>query len=153
MSPLSRSSFWALHQRLSSGIVTFRKTTGPMSSPKLLCSFLKPFRLNCLCHMPRLSCTFSGNSFGMGRHAERMRLLCSDFYRGYRSAEEEEIVIHFICQCPSLTRCRCRLFGSSFLVRLMKLSSIVIKDIASYIELSGWFSSVGRSCFDVQPLR
>ena len=52
----------------------------------------------------------------MGRHAERMRLPFNDFCRGCRSAEEEETVILFLCQCPSLTRCRYRLSGSAFLV-------------------------------------
>lgn len=78
----------------------------------------------------------------MGRHAERMRLPFNDFCRGCRSAEEEETVIHFLCQCPSLARCRYRLFGSPFLVSLTELSSIDVKDIASFIKLSGWFSSV-----------
>ena len=36
-----------------------------------------------------------------------------------------------------------RLFGSPFLVSLMVLSSIDIKDIASFIKLSSWFSSLG----------
>ena len=69
----------------------------------------------------------------MGRHAERVRLSFN---------EEEEIIIHFLCQCPFHARCWYRLFDSPFLVSLAELPSIDIKDIASYIELSGWFSSV-----------
>ena len=52
-------------------------------------------------------------------------------------------------RCPSLARHSYRLFGSSFLGNLTELFSIDIKDITSYIELSGWFSSVGYSCSDV----
>ena len=51
------------------------------------------------------------------------------------------------CQCLSLARCRYRLFGIPFLVSFTELSSIDIKDIASFIKLSGWFTSVGLSCF------
>ena len=72
----------------------------------------------------------------MGRHAERMRLSFNDFCRGRKFAKEEKTVIHFLCQCPSLSRYRYRLFGSTFLVSLTKLSSIDVKDIASYIVLS-----------------
>ena len=78
----------------------------------------------------------------MGKHAEKMALPFNDFYRGCRSAEEEKVVMHFLHQCPSLTRCRYRLFVSSFLRSLTELSSNDIKDIASYMKLSG-FSSVG----------
>ena len=81
------------------------------------------------------------------------RLPLNDVCRGCRSTEEEEAIVPLLCQCPSLARHRYRLFGSSFLVSLTELSSIDIKDLASYIELSGWFSSVGQSCFDLQPLR
>ena len=88
----------------------------------------------------------------MGRHGESMQLSFSDFCCGCRSAEEEETVIHFFCQCPSLAGCRNRLFGSPFLVSLTELSSIDIKDIASLIKLSGWFSSGGSPAFNGQSL-
>ena len=79
----------------------------------------------------------------MGRLAERMRLPFNNFCRWCRSAEEEETVIYFLCQFPSHAWCRYRVFGSPFLVNLMEQSSININDIASYIKLSVWFSSVG----------
>ena len=79
----------------------------------------------------------------MGRHAERMGLTFNDFYSGFRSLEEEETVVHFLCQCPFLARHKYRLFGSSFLISLTELSPIDINDIPSYIEISGWFSNVG----------
>ena len=53
--------------------------------------------------------------------------------RGCRSAEEEETVIQFLCQCPYLARCRYRLFSSPTLISLTELSSIDIKDIALFI--------------------
>ena len=56
----------------------------------------------------------------MGRHTESMRLPINDFCRGCRSAAEEDTVVRFFCQCPSLARCRNRLFGYSFLVSLTK---------------------------------
>ena len=46
-------------------------------------------------------------------------------------------------------------FGTSLLVSLKELSSIItnIKDIASFIKLSGWFSSIGAriQCFIGSP--
>ena len=69
----------------------------------------------------------------VGRHPERKRLTFSDFCTGCRSAEEEETVIYFLYQCPSLERCRYELFGSP---------SIDVKEIASFIKLSDWFVSV-----------
>ena len=75
------------------------------------------------------------------RHAERIRLAFTDFCRGCRSTEEEETVIHFLCQCPSLARCK--LFVYPFLVSLTKLSSGDINHIDSYIKITGWFISVG----------
>ena len=53
----------------------------------------------------------------------------------------EQETDHFLCQWPSLATCRYRLFGSTFLVNLTELSSIDIKDIASFIKFSGRFSS------------
>ena len=61
----------------------------------------------------------------------------------FDDVEEEETVLHILCQGPSLARCKYRLFGSPFLVSLTELSSIDIKGIASYIKHSGWFSRVG----------
>ena len=37
----------------------------------------------------------------IGRHAERMGLPFNDFFRGCRCLEEEETILHFLCQCPS----------------------------------------------------
>ena len=71
----------------------------------------------------------------MGRHGERMQLPFNDFCHSCRSAKKEKIVIHFYSQCPSLARCRNRLFGSLFLVSLTELSSVDIKDIASFIKM------------------
>ena len=48
-------------------------------------------------------------------------------------AEEKESVIHFLSQCPFLARCR---YGSPTLVSLTELSSIDVKDIASFMKLS-----------------
>ena len=62
---------------------------------------------------------------GRGRHAERMRLPFNNFCREYSSAEKQETVIHFLCQCPSLARCRFRLFGSPALVSFTDLSSSI----------------------------
>ena len=84
----------------------------------------------------------------MGTNAERMRLPFNDFCQGCRSAEEEDIFVHFLCQCPSLSSCRYRLFDSSFLVSLMELSFIDINEIVTFIKLSSWFSS---RTFDWQP--
>ena len=78
----------------------------------------------------------------MGRLAGRIGLLFNGFCRECRSVAEEQTVIYFLCQCPSLARCRYTLFDSLFLVSLKELSSIHIKDIATYIKFSGWFSSV-----------
>ena len=55
----------------------------------------------------------------IGTHTERMRLPFNDLCRGSRSSEQEEFVIHFLYQCPSLARCRYMLFGSSTLVNLV----------------------------------
>ena len=38
----------------------------------------------------------------MGRYAETMRHPFNEFCRGCRSAEEEETVVHFLCQCLRL---------------------------------------------------
>ena len=72
-----------------------------------------------------------------------MRLLFNDFYGGSRCAEEETSVIYFICQWPSLARCRYRIFGSPFLVSLTELPAIDIKDIASYIDDKADFPAWG----------
>ena len=47
-----------------------------------------------------------------------------------KCAQEEETVIHFLCQCKSLARYRNGLFGSALLVSSMELSSIAIEDKA-----------------------
>ena len=65
----------------------------------------------------------------MGRHTERMRFPFNDFCHRSKSAEEEESVIHFLCQCSSLVRFRYRLFDFPFLVSMTELSSIDIKDL------------------------
>ena len=44
----------------------------------------------------------------MGRHAERMELPSNGFCRGCKPTEEEKTLAHFLFQCPSPTRCRCR---------------------------------------------
>ena len=88
----------------------------------------------------------------MGRHTERMRLPLNDFCSGCRSAEKEETVIHFLCQCSSLARCRYRLFGTPTLVSLMELSSIDVKDVASFNKLSGWFSAWDNRALNVLAL-
>ena len=59
----------------------------------------------------------------------------NDFFRESKSAEEEETVIHFRCQCPSLARCRYRLFGYPSLVISRELTSIDVKDTASFITI------------------
>ena len=56
---------------------------------------------------------------------------------GCISDEEEESVMHILCQYP---------IGTSLLVSLMEISSIDIKDIALLIKISGWFSNVNLSC-------
>ena len=62
-----------------------------------------------------------------------------------QTVEEEETVIHFFCQCPSLAECSNRLFGSPpFLVSLTDLACIDIKHIASFFKLIAWFYSVGQ---------
>ena len=38
----------------------------------------------------------------MGRLAERMQLSFNDIRSECRAAEEEETVIHFLCQCPRI---------------------------------------------------
>ena len=79
----------------------------------------------------------------MERHAERRKHPFNNIYRGCRFTEEEETVIHFLCQRPSLARQRYTVFGASFLARLTELSSSDIKDLVSYIQHSGWFSRNG----------
>ena len=69
----------------------------------------------------------------MGRHTERF----NDFCRECRSAEEEEVVIRFLCQCPSLAWCKYRLFGSQVLVIFTELSFIDFKDLVTFIKFSG----------------
>ena len=76
------------------------------------------------------------DNFVMERHAEKMQLPSNEFCHGCESVEEEETVIHFLCQSPSLGRCRYRLFGSPILISLMELSSIGVKDIALLINPS-----------------
>ena len=51
--------------------------------------------------------------------------------------------MHFLYQCPSLSRHRYRLFRSPILVSLMAISCIDAREI----KLSGWFSSVGYPFF------
>ena len=79
----------------------------------------------------------------MGSYAESIQLPFNDFCQEYRSAEEEETILQFHWQCPSLGWCKYRLFGSPFLVSLVELSSFNIKYIASFIKLSGLLSSLG----------
>ena len=79
----------------------------------------------------------SDHSITVGRHAERLQLPSKDFCRGDPRAEF--FVIHFLCQCPSLVRCRFRLFGPSFCVNLTEFPSVYIKCMDSFIELLGWF--------------
>ena len=55
--------------------------------------------------------------------------------------------IHFLCQYPSLASCWYRLFGYPILVSLTELSFIDVKNIALFIKLSDWFSSIGQTCF------
>ena len=74
--------------------------------------------------------------FVMGRHAEEMRIPFNDCCLVCRPAEKEDTVINFLCQCPSLARCKYRLFGSPTLVSLTELSSIDVKDKVSFIKLS-----------------
>ena len=69
----------------------------------------------------------------------RIWLPFNDFCHGCRSAGEETTVIY----CISLAKCRYRLLGSSTLVSLIELSSTDVKDIASFIKLSGWLTNVG----------
>ena len=71
--------------------------------------------------------TSSWSQWLLVRHSESMQLPFNDFCCGCRSAEEE-IVIVFLCQWTSLSRCRYRLFGSPTL----------FNDIVSFIKLSAW---------------
>ena len=59
--------------------------------------------------------------------------LCMYVCQGYRSVKEEESIFYFLGHWPSLAR--------PFLVNLTELSSIDIKDMASFIKLSSWFYS------------
>ena len=67
----------------------------------------------------------------MKTHVAIMQLLSNDFCRECRSLEEEETAIHFLCHCPSLARCRYKLFGCPILVNLTELSFMDVKGIAS----------------------
>ena len=60
------------------------------------------------------------------RHAKTMPLPFNDFCLGCRSAKEEQIVIHFLCQCLSLARHRYWLFGFPFFVSFAKLSIYIL---------------------------
>ena len=77
----------------------------------------------------------------MARHTKEL----GSHLRTSAGDANSQTVVHFLCQCPPLASCRYRLFGSPFPVSLTKLSSIDIKDIASLIKLSGWFSGEGKS--------
>ena len=91
---------------------------------------------------------FTGH-YVVGRHAERMRLPFNNFCRGYRSAEEEETVIQFLCQCPSLATCRYRLFGSPFLVSLTELSSFWLVFQCGVVVL--WCAALALTNFFLFP--
>ena len=73
------------------------------------------------------------------KNSGRLLLSSNDYCRVCGSAEEEK-TINFLLQCTFLARRRFRLFDSLILVRLMELTPIDIKDIASYIKLSSTFS-------------
>ena len=62
-----------------------------------------------------------------GKVAYRMQLLFNDFCHGCRFSEEEETVVSYFCQCPSLTRCRFRLFDSLIYISLMMISFINVQ--------------------------
>ena len=85
----------------------------------------------------------------MSRHAEIMWLPFDDFCSGCRFAEGEETVIHFLCQCSCLARCKYRIFSSPAFSSGTELSSIKVK---SFIKLSDWFSSVKYSCLKFAAL-
>ena len=76
----------------------------------------------------------------------------SHFTTSAVDADPLRTIIHFLCQCQSLAKCRYRLSGLPTLVNLTELSSIDVKDIASFIQLSDWFSSVGWMCFKMCSL-
>ena len=78
----------------------------------------------------------------IGARAERKRLLFNDFCYGCRSTEEKETAIHFLYQCPFIAWYRHRLFGSPTHVSLTELSSLDVKNIASFVKLSDSSSSV-----------
>ena len=69
-------------------------------------------------HLPGLSCNIISITIDMltghcvlERHAGRMQLPLNGFCHECRSAEEEETVVHFLWQCPSLAICRYRVSG------------------------------------------
>ena len=84
---------------------------------------------------------------------EIMRPPFNNYCPGCRSADEEETVIHFLCKCISLARCRYMLLSSLALVSLTELSSIDVKDIASFIKLLAGFQAWCSRALNVQPLR
>ena len=77
-----------------------------------------------------------------GRHAARLGVPHNDYCRSCGCAEEEETVLHLMCQCPALARSRSLLLGSPFLSSLSELSSIDLLNIARFIKKSKWLSSV-----------
>ena len=84
--------------------------------------------------LPSMDRRRTNQLLGLGRNFISIRVVM------LTSGKDEE-TIHFLCQCPSLARCRYRLFGSPAVVHLTKLSSIDVKDIALFIKLFGWFFS------------
>ena len=75
----------------------------------------------------------------LGKHAERLGLPFNDYCRSCGSEEEEETVLHLMCQCPALARKRLTTLGAAFFPSLTSLSSLDIKDIARFLIKSNWF--------------
>ncbi|XP_055840568.1 uncharacterized protein LOC129908227 [Episyrphus balteatus] len=75
----------------------------------------------------------------MGTHMSRMGIVSSDLCRGCQDEEAEEGSYHFLCECPSLAKSRKTTLGDYFFDELDDVSSLPLKNIMKFIQISGWF--------------
>ena len=146
MTPLSWPSFWAFHQRITTVNPWALQHTGKLQSWRARQDCCTPSGIlidwigyaTCLANLFWVnveSCSAAGlNWFLMNmdkRHINQLGGLGRDIisttiamptasamgkHSERRSVEEEENVLHFLYQCPSLIRCS--LFGSTFVISL-----------------------------------
>lgn len=72
----------------------------------------------------------------VGRHTERLEASSNDLCQSCKTEEEEETVVHLICQCPALARTSMRDFGIPYLDSFSDLTVIKLNKIAHFIKAS-----------------